>query len=165
LVPNVLHGSEADWYAKRYPDAQVLIPYAMIPSFRKKTRVSGSLEQDWPKDLEEEILCLPVRGVRIHECVFLHRPSKTLVTTDLVFNMQNQYSVFVKTFMKLNNIHQRFGPSRIFQYAVVRDPDRLASSLKIIGTWDFNRVIMSHGNIVEEQGRQKFMDSFLLYLT
>lgn len=162
VAPNMYHGSEAQWYADRYPAAKVLVPYDAGGALRKHVRIDGTLEDDWPAVFDGELGCQPVLGARMCEAVFLHRPSRTLIVTDLVFNLPE--SAFkpglLKTLMKWNGVVGRFGPSKLFQHYFANDKYKLRSTLEKIYEWDFDRVIMSHGQIVESGGKEKLRESF-----
>ena len=97
----------------------------------------------------------------MHETVFLHRPSRTLIATDLVFNQRSDdFSGGVRWLMRLNGAVDRFGPTRLFRHVFTGDRRALAQSLEPVFAWDFDRVIMSHGHILETGGKQALQAAF-----
>ena len=165
VVPNAFHNSEAHFYAKRYPSAKILVSPASIKRVRKHCRVDGVLPQAWPAHYKSELDCFQFVGTRIlSESVFLHHPTRTLITTDLVFNMQNELHGVGKLLFKMNRIYKNFGPSRVFKRVFVNDKARAAASFKRILDWDFERVIMSHGDIVHGGGKQALAASIPEFL-
>ncbi len=143
IVPNTLHTSEYPYYATRYPKARVL--------------KSPGAEQGYPGELE----FFPFLGTRmLKETVLYHVPTRTLVTTDLVFNMQVEVKGFEKKFFEWNKIYKRFGPSKIFRYVFMNDKKAAAQSLHRILEWDIQRVIMGHGQILETGGREALRKGF-----
>lgn len=162
IAPNALHGDDAPFYKLRYPKARLFAPGALVKQLEKTCTVDEILPQAWPVSLQSELESMEFVGTRIlHESVFFHRKTRTLILTDLVFNMRQEQSGLMRTFMSLNKIHQRFGPSRIFRYVFVNNPAQASASLKRILEWDFDRVIMSHGEVLETGGKKAMSASFL----
>ncbi|MGE0616450.1 MAG: DUF4336 domain-containing protein [Bacteriovoracia bacterium] len=161
VVPNKFHCSEAFLYAERYPTANVLVSPAAVKAIQGRCRVDGLLPTDWPARAKEEVECLSVQGTRLlEETVFFHRASKSLVTTDLVFNLQFEMRGLGKIFGKWNRIYKRFGPSNIFRLVFTKDPEMVQESVNRILRWDFDRVIMNHGQILEKGGREALQRGF-----
>jgi hypothetical protein len=161
VAPNAFHGSEAHYYKQRYPHADLFVSGPLKKTISKHTEVNGILPNCWPLDLRTHLECMEFSGTRLlNETVFFHRVSRTLILTDLVFNVQQEVRGGEKAFLKWNRIYQRFGPSRIFRYIFVSDRTEAARSLEQLLAWDFERVIMNHGQILEVQGRQRLKNSF-----
>jgi hypothetical protein len=147
VAPNRYHDSDGKYWRARFPLAKFYPP--------------GSIGRLWPHELRKEVDALPVAGLRLlDEAVFFHRVSKTLVVTDLVFNMQVNLRGAEKQLYVLNKIYQRFGPSRLFRYFFVRNRHDFAKSLDKILRWDFERVIMNHGTILERDGPRAMLAAF-----
>lgn len=161
LVPNPAHASEAPAYARRYPRARVLVPGGMARRQGKRMTVHGNLEDGWPAELAGRLAAHSVAGLRICESAFLHVASRTLVLTDLVMNYgEDHFHGGMKMFMKLNGIVDHFGPSRLLRYGLIRDRDALRASLRSILAWDFDRIVMSHGRILEAHGRERLRRAY-----
>ncbi|MDX1388011.1 MAG: hypothetical protein R3344_02420, partial [Acidobacteriota bacterium] len=162
LAPNRFHAAEAPWYAERYPDARVLVPGGgrakLEPAY---PRIDGTLEADWPLEIDSEIRRVCLAGMRMGgETVFLHVKSRTLVTTDMVFNLGDRPRGLFRILMKLNRAYDRFGPTRLFLSAFVRDKVAFDASVREVLEWDFDRVIMSHGEVVETGGKAMMREAF-----
>jgi hypothetical protein len=162
LVPNVMHFSDASWYGERYPSARVLVPgTARGKLFEKIRRIDGSLDEDWPPALQGELAIVPLEGVRNAEVAFVHAPSRTLVLTDAVFHYHDRdLPILARMFMRLNRAYGRFGPSRIFTSFVVSNPDAFRGSIEALLEQDFDRVIMSHGRVLDTGGKAAMRDAF-----
>lgn len=161
VVPNVFHGDEAPFYAERYPEARVFVPEKLVPRASKRMRVSGALERDWP--LRAELPCISFEKTMAHESVFVHPASRTLILTDMAFNLSAvdfKRPVEKLIFGKWNGILDAFGPSRLTRLLVARDRSAVRRALKQIAEHDFDRVIMSHGRLVESGGREKFLEGY-----
>jgi hypothetical protein len=162
LVPNTMHYSDATWYGERYPAARVLVPGAARGKlFEKVRRIDGTLDEDWPPALRGELAIVPLEGVRNAEVAFVHARSRTLVMTDAVFHYRERdLPILARTIMRLNRAYDRFGPSRIFTSFVVSDQDAFRASIEALLEHDFDRVIMSHGRVLDTGGKAAVSDAF-----
>lgn len=162
LVPNRIHGSEADWYADRYPSARVLVPAECRPKlFDRLKRIDGSLDDDWPEPLSGEIAMVPVRGTRMGEVAAIHAPSRTLVLTDLCFNYgPGDLPALASLVMRLNGAYGRFGPTRFLKSFVIIDVRAVKRSIETILEHDFERIVVSHGRTIASGGRDALHDAF-----
>jgi hypothetical protein len=93
-----------------------------------------------------------VAGFRLEEVVLFHRPSRTLVLTDLCFNVQRSSSRVARLFFRANGMWRRFGPSRIIRRVAVSDRAALERSLEHVLLWDFERILPGHGDVIEHGG-------------
>lgn len=84
--------------------------------------------------------------------------------TDLVFNVPDVFTGLERAFMNWNRVGGRFGPSRIFKLVFLEIRARFAVSFEKILEWDFERVIMNHGTIVEQDGKNLIRAAFKDYL-
>jgi hypothetical protein len=96
----------------------------------------------------------------LNEVVFLHRASRTLLCLDLCFNVRESPSLVTRWLMRLNGAYGRFGPSRIFRFGVLKDARAMRASVDRILEWDFERVTVAHGEILESGGREALRASF-----
>jgi hypothetical protein len=62
--------------------------------------------------------------------------------------------------MRLNRAYNRFGPSRIFTSFAVNDRDAFLASIDAVLEHDFDRVIMSHGRVLETGGKDALRAAF-----
>jgi hypothetical protein len=160
IAPNPFHASEAPWYADRYPQAKILLPEAMRRKQERRMRIDGTIEAGWPAELAGELEALLIDGLRLPETAYWHLRSRTLVVTDLVMNFGNDhFRGVLKFLMRINGIVGRFGPSRLFR-AAIKDKSALRASLARVMQWDFDRVMMSHGRVLETDGKARMTKAF-----
>ena len=160
IAPNPFHASEAPWYADRYPAAKTLVPAAMRRKQERRMRIDGTIEESWPVELAGELEALLIDGLRLPETAYWHRRSKTLVVTDLVMNFGNDhFKGIFKPLMRINGIVDHFGPSRLLRSAI-QDKAALRDSLARVMQWDFDRVVMSHGRVLEKDGKPRMAQAF-----
>jgi hypothetical protein len=165
VVPNKFHDSDAHFYKLRYPSARLYVPRGAQKKVAALCPVDGTLPPPDTEAWSREIECLEFSGTRLlEEFVFLARAARTLILTDLVFNLPvdgpGSDSRAYVLLCRLNLIHGRFGPSRIFKRVFMNDRVRASASLGKILAWDFDRVIMNHGSPLESGGREAMRRGF-----
>ncbi len=163
ISPNTMHYLHIKAWKEALPRAKVIAP----PQQRKipvdkvlDGRVDRALEQQW----REELGVIPVQGIpKLSEYAFIHRPSRSLILTDLVFNVHGPMNGISRFFFKAYGAYERFGPTRLIQM-MVKAPDQFRDSLLKIGQLDFDRIIMSHGRVLETGGQEAFKKAFEIFL-
>lgn len=154
VAPNKHHHLFAAEYVRHYPEAGLFGPPG-LPEKRRDlpfTAVLGAGDPPptWPAELPFHLF----QGAPpLSEVVFLHRPSRTLILADLAFNVPERSRGKARLFYWLTGASGRFGPHRLIRWSI-RDRRRARASLDHILTWDFDRVIVSHGEVLEANGKQ-----------
>jgi hypothetical protein len=150
VVPRA-HGRFAGQAAQSYPSARLLAAPS-APLRRRSLSFHASLADRpcpaWAGQVESHL----VLGFRLQEVVLFHRPSRTLVLTDLCFNIQRTSSRVARLFFGANGMWQRFGPSRILRRVGVSDRAAFQRSLEHVLRWDFERIVVGHGDVIEHGG-------------
>ena len=95
----------------------------------------------------------------MNEVVFFHPPSRTLILTDLAFDRRGDPPDGARLFHLLSGARGRFGPHRIVR-AGIRDRTAARRSLERILAWDFDRVVVSHGQVAASGGRALMESAF-----
>jgi len=145
--------------AAAYPEAT---RYAApgLPEKRKDLAFHEVLGDEPPAAWSGEIDQLWFRGApRIEEIVFCHRPSRTLLLTDLAFNVRESRSLWTQLWLRANGVYARFGPSRLVR-ALIRDENAARACLDRILAWDFDRVVVSHGVVLQSRGHRVLRDAY-----
>ena len=147
VVPNA-HGKFARAAAKRFATAKVLAA-PTLPRDQRSLAVHGSLADQPPPAWAGQIETHLLHGFRLNEVVLFQRATRTLVITDLCFNIQRSESAVARAFFRANGMWRRFGPSRIIRALAVSDRAALERSLERVLEWDFTRIIPGHGDLIE----------------
>ncbi len=87
-----------------------------------------------------------------NEVVLFHRASKTIFTADLVFNLHRDRGLLAPLVMRVMGIHDRFAVMRMWR-SWIEDRAAFRRSIEHVLAWDFERIVMAHGDIVERDGR------------
>lgn len=160
VVPNRFHSSEAIFLKERFPAAKVVASPEARRALRKlKCPVHGWFPDAW--EPQKELPAFEIKGTRgLGEWVFLHQPSRTLIVTDLVFHIHKAERPMDRSFLRMNDIYKSFGPSRLFKLLFTKSEKSLLESLVPVLKSDFDRVVMSHGEIVETGGKAALRAGF-----
>jgi hypothetical protein len=152
VVPS-MHGRFAGEAARACPRAQLLAAPSP-PRKRSDLAFHGMLADEAPAAWAGEVESRLVAGFRLNEVVLFHRPSRTLVVTDLVFHIRSSPSALARFVFRADGMWRRFGPSWATRYGGVSDRAAFRRSLARVLEWDFERVVVGHGEIVEQGGRE-----------
>jgi hypothetical protein len=149
-------------YVRAYPHA-LLCGAPGLQQKRKDLRFNHVLGDGAPL-WQGDLLLQVVHGApTMNEVVFLHPSSKTLILTDLAFNVSPGARDHAKAFHWLVGATGRFGPHRLIRLGI-RDRKAAKGSLEKILAWDFDRVIVSHGDVLERHGKERLRDAFSFLL-
>ena len=83
----------------------------------------------------------------LDETVFVHRPTRTLVSSDLMENFATSPHWMTRTYLKMSGIHGKIGWPRPLR-VLYRDRKAATRSLDALLEHDFDRVVIAHGDIV-----------------
>jgi hypothetical protein len=158
IAPNIYHHLYAgDWKAA-YPGA--LLHGARGLAKRRKDLVidrelAGETLPDWREQLDTALL----EGTMLNEMVFLHRPSRSLIVADLIENFETSAHWPTRAYLKLGGIHGKPGLSRPLRM-IFRDKKRARRALDRILSWDFDRIVLAHGDILESGGNETLREAY-----
>lgn len=155
VAPNQLHSAGV-------PQALALFPQARVwgaPELRKLKP-----EIKWTHTLtkyqwlyQDELPAIPLNGMpKLNEMVFVHRSSRSLIVCDLCFNLLGLKGIGPWLVLHLFGTYNRFGVSRYF-VQLIEDKWALKKSLEELLTYDFDRIIVGHGDLVLEDGKNKLI--------
>ena len=149
---SLFHDSLAKEGRAALPD----VPYLAPEGFTKVSGVATDRLSPPPAAWGSELEVLEIAGMpRVREHVMFHRLSATLIVADLVFNFGRSASIWTRLFarhvMRLKNL---IGISPFFRM-MIRDRAAFQSSVQAMMEWDFDRIIVAHGGIIDRGGKQR----------
>jgi uncharacterized protein DUF4336 len=151
VAPNRVHHLHAGGVATAYPGARLWIG----PGLERKRPdlvFEAILTDDAPEEWRGAVDQVFFRGRPYeNEVVFFHRASRTLVLCDLAFNFGPGAAPQTRLLMKLLRSYGRLGPSTL-DPLLIRDRAAARASLERILAWDFDRIIVAHGDVLESGG-------------
>jgi hypothetical protein len=151
VAPNRFHHLYAGGVTRAYPEARLWVA-AGVERKRPDLEIAGVLTDDAPAEWKREVDQLYFRGRPFeNEVVFLHRPSRTLVLCDLAFNFGPTAPVVTRVLLKVVGGYGGFRTTRL-DPLLIRDRGAARRSLEQILAWDFDRIVVAHGNVLEHGG-------------
>jgi len=158
VVPNLYHHLYVTEAIQRWPQARVHAPAAMRrkrPDLRIDAELGETLDPGWGGAL----VPVHIDGSMLDETVFVHRPSRTLITSDLVENFDTSPHLGTRLYLKAAGLHGHVGWSR-FLRLVFRDRRATQRSLDRLLGLDFDRIILAHGRVLEHGGPAAVREAF-----
>ncbi|MEM1032222.1 MAG: hypothetical protein AAGN82_17875 [Myxococcota bacterium] len=157
VAPNRFHHLYVGDYART--EAELLGP----PGLLEKRR-----DVDWTRSIDTravwsggDIVATRVGGMPVlDELVFFHRPSRTLIATDLLMNWAPQGRWLTDAALWLEGVTGTPGVPRLFRFFGVRDRAALRDSLEEILAWNFDRLIVTHGDNVAKGAKDLVARAF-----
>lgn len=106
-----------------------------------------------------EVQTLRLKGMRfLNEYACFHPASRTLIVCDLLFNLDGARGYTRWAMRYLLGVKQWPAIDRPVRWSVY-DHEAFRGSLQRILEWDFDRVIMAHGSVIEQGGKLAFVDA------
>lgn len=154
IAPNLLHHMYLADAVRRYPTARVLAPRALRTK-RPDLRIDLALEDALPEELTRAVVVKPIAGApKIDEFAFFHRATRTLVLTDLVFNIERPAGAFAHVVLFLVGAYKRIATSRAVRL-LVADRARCRESMAELLALPFETLVVAHGEIVRSDARAR----------
>jgi hypothetical protein len=159
VAPNRFHHLFVGEWQRAFPEASVYV----APGLERKRpdlEITGLLtdrpEGGWADTIDQVLL----GGIPFtNEVVFFHRPSATLVASDLAFNVGASSPPLTRMAFRMGGIYGRLSPTAL-ERLLVRDRSTFRRSLSRILEWPFQRVVVAHGEVAEENGRDQLVRGY-----
>ncbi|MDH3656217.1 MAG: DUF4336 domain-containing protein [Myxococcales bacterium] len=158
VAPNVAHHLYAGEWTNAYPGA--LLHGAVGLAKRRRDlainlELRGEAHADWGSVLATAFL----DGTMLNETVFFHRPSRSLIVADVLENFETSAHWPTRAYLKLGGIHGKPGLSLPLRM-VFRDKKRARRSIDEVLSWDFDRIVLAHGDVIESGGRDILRNAY-----
>ncbi|NNM72502.1 DUF4336 domain-containing protein [Enterovirga aerilata] len=159
VAPNIAHWSFLKEWQEHCPGATT----SAAPHLRERAQVKAAgvrLDRDLgetpPADWAGEIGQAVVPGaLGFREVAFFHRPSRTLVLTDLVENLETaRLPLGTKLFALVMGANRGTSPAQI-RLALRLRRREAAEAVRRILAWAPERVIFAHGRVFERDGTRE----------
>lgn len=152
-----LHGHLfMEQYADAYPEAELFAPPGLRER-RKDLSFAGDLGDEPDRRWREHVDQALLRGHRmLNEILFLHRPSRTLIVGDACWNVTERMPFAARLWAGWK---PGVRPTPAFRLGI-RDRAAARASLGRVLGWDFDRILIGHGENVETGGREAFARAY-----
>ena len=178
IAPDFEHHIFVGPWAKAYPDAEV-IGVEGLPEkreqdedtrgvkfhhvFSKSNKLDLRISEEFHREFDVEYF----HSHQNKELAFCHRPTKTLIEADLLFNLPatEQFSktgtsatagILTRLFGGIMHTRgEMVWQKRALWYgAAGKDREGFAQSVQRVKGWEFDRIVPCHGDVIETGGRR-----------
>ncbi len=152
-----------DWHAA-YPDAAMYLAPGLREHARRPVDFEATeltAETGWPWD--DTIATLPVAGGFMTEVVFFHRPSRTLVLTDLIENFEpgKLGGCLMRWATRLAGVQDPRGSMpRDMRLTFRKQRPALKAAVERMIAWDPARIVLAHGRWYDRDGAAELRRAF-----
>jgi hypothetical protein len=144
-----------DTFAQQGRQAFPKIPYLAPVGFAEAVGFPTDPLIPAPSTWGEELKVLRLDGnPSMQEYVFFHPLSRTLIVADLLFNFGPDTPGWTR-FLLLGAVGTKHHPgmSRRFRMSI-KDRAAFQRSIETLLTWDFDRIIVGHGETIDADGKR-----------
>jgi len=152
IAPNRFHHLYVSDWREAYPTTRLYV----APGLEKKRpdlAITGVLGEKpipgWSEVMDHALLA---GAPAVNEVVFFHKPSKTLIASDLAFNIDAGSPMLTRLAFRLMGAYGCLSTT-LLERVMIRDRAAFRDSLARILRWPIARVIVAHGSVVEREGR------------
>jgi glyoxylase-like metal-dependent hydrolase (beta-lactamase superfamily II) len=163
VAPSLIHHLFVKEAHARFPKARVFA----TPTLRKK--IPGLPGTD-VLETSERFTAFPGLPATFHagapaidETVFFHEASGSLLCTDMVFNVTRPSTFGTRFFLSCVGCNGRFGQSRVWRL-LGKDKGLLASRIRRVFDFPFDRVVMGHGDVVDTDAYARTREALARHL-
>lgn len=158
VAPNLMHHLFLPELKSLYPEAKVYVAPG-LPEKIKGLRYDHVLGNDPPAALAADVALRVIGGMpKLNEVAILFKPSRALILTDLLFNITHSDHLWTRIFFRLNAGYGKLTATR-FLRSIIKDPAMVRASVDRMLDWDFDRLVVTHGEIVERDAKPRVREA------
>ena len=152
VAPNRWHHLYVGPWREAYAGAQIW-GVRGLQKKRPDLKLDGVLDDTAPAAWAGQIDQLARQGAPVMgEVVFLHKKSRSLVVTDTAHNFGDEAPTGTRVFFTLLGGWRGFRTT-LADRMVTKDRAAARASLERMLAWDFDRIIVCHGQVLESGGK------------
>jgi hypothetical protein len=160
VAPNRFHHLFVGDYQLAYPHAESYC----APGLQTKRAdlkfnavLSDEVRPEWSGQLDQLVFsAFPP----LNEVVILHRASRTVIFTDLLFNVTHTDSTLSRLAFKLDGGYKKPAVARTFKLLIRFKRAQARALIDRILAWDFDRVVLAHGDVIETGGKRAVAEAW-----
>jgi hypothetical protein len=150
IAPSCLHHRFAGQWLQRFAGAKLW----GAPGLARKRKDlifagvvgMGGEPPPWSLVLDQQLIA---GAPKLNEVAFLHKPSGSLLVSDLLFNVRQPANFVTGLVLSLAGTKGRLAMSRAWR-GYTKDRAELRASLEKILAWRFSRIVPGHGDVFED---------------
>jgi hypothetical protein len=153
VAPSLFHCAGVPKASRIFPNAK---KWSVKNAKKAKPRIAWTDELSfatWP--YHDQLPMVELQGIpKINEVLFYHKDSKSLIVTDLCFNLVDAKGLGAWIILNLFGTYRKLGVSKFFLKFCT---DRIAfeKSLNEVFALDFQNIIVSHGSNIIGNAKEK----------
>jgi hypothetical protein len=159
VAPNRFHHRFVGQWQQAFPEASLFVAPGLErkrPDLPITGRLTDEPDSGWVGTIDQALL----GGIpSTNEVVFFHRPSRTLVASDLAFNVGPRSPGLTRAVFRMGGTYGRLSPT-LLERLLVRDRAAFRRSLLRVLEWPFERVVVAHGEVSEKNGRAELSRAY-----
>ncbi len=170
VAPNAFHHLHLQAFQQRFPQATVWGPVFLrqkCPHLKLDRLINAQEPSPWPGLLLCGLSGLHTLGPTgpspLHEVAFCHTPSRTLVLTDSAFHFDASAAWLTRCLTRIGGGYGRLEPT-ILERLATSDRASLGRAMQALLQWDFDRVIVAQGAVLETGGKQALARAYSSFL-
>ena len=158
VAPSKFHHVFVPAWRDAYPEAILCCCPGLVakrPDVSWHRVLGDQPEALWSRDLEQVHF-----GARTleDEVVFFHRPSRTLVCSDMVFNLAKHPSRLTRAAAWL--LGNREPGATYLEHVMIRERAAARDQMDRMLRWDFERILLAHGEPILAGGRETLQRAY-----
>lgn len=158
VAPSRMHHLYVTEWMAAYPTARAFC----CPTLEKKRAdiawhgvLGDESEPEWRGEIDQ--VFFGARSLE-NEVLFCHRKSRTLLCADAIFNLTHHPSALTRTIGLLMGGH---APGATWlERILIRDRRAAREQIDRMLAWDFDRIVLAHGDILETGGRDVLRSAY-----
>lgn len=159
VAPSTFHDLYWPPYFAAYPDARFFAAPG-VDLAHSECPFTDTLSTETPSAWSGELQQIMLKGMpKINEFVFLHAASKTLIAADMAFNYDSDVNFATSLMLRMTGCYDRFGVSRLFKF-YIKDNKAMRHSVDEILSWDFDHIVLGHGQLLVANGPQVLKEAY-----
>lgn len=170
IAPNLYHYSYIADFKALYPNATVwAVPGLEVkkPALPIDSTIECDASSSWD-ELEyiffDGLKTLGLGGFdSLNECVFFHPGSHTLILTDIAVHFDESFPMLTQLSTRVLGGYKKLSPTLLERIAT--EKEKVRESVEKVLEWDFERVVMAHGSVIERDGKKKFKQGYEQFLS
>lgn len=158
VAPNRMHHLYAQDFLAASPGATLYVAPGLAdknPVFARHPPIPQQAAP-WAADIDAAFIA---GNSELNETVFFHRPSRSLILTDLAVRIGPWDAFATRCYARLNGCYDRFGLSFVLK-RFFRDREAARASLQAVFAWDFERIVPAHGPVISGNARSSMESAF-----
>ena len=155
VAPNKIHSLGIEPWKALHPNARVWASPAFNerhPDIAVDAALANDVEAPWSGEIDH---CVIDGHAVLDEVAFLHKPSRTLIVTDFIQKHEAASESWIwRGVKRMAGVLGKGGGTAVDIRLSVRDKAAVRRSIETILDWDFDNLIIAHGQCLQGGARE-----------